>query len=274
MTARRTILGTITVAACWLATGDVRGSDAPTVGLPQALDVWLPGPELFAAKVDDRRTPVVVRIDRTTTERDGFRYALVYTGYEPGKFDLRSSLRQANGTPPAAPVPPIPVEVVCLRPPGEIRLNGVTDGPAPRIGGYRVAAWTTAGLWLIGLVGLIAVRRRRAPIMVAPIEAPPVTIEERLRTLLTSAAAGTATPAEQAELERAVLVYWVRRLKLRDHDAATLYATLRGHAEARPMVTRLEMWLHAPAPETPADTQELLSVFRPLLTAPEKEGRA
>ncbi|MDY3559566.1 hypothetical protein R5W23_000560 [Gemmata sp. JC673] len=273
MTTRHTATATVALALCWLATGTAHASDAPTVGLPQALDVWLPGAELFAAKVDDRRTPVIVRIDRTTPEREGFRYALVYTGYEPGRFDLRTALRRADGSPLPQAVPPIPVEIRGLRPLGEIRLNGVGDSPEPRLGGYRLALGTVGALWLVGLIGLVTVRRRGPRALAKPAPNTAATLDDRLRTLLTSAAKGSATPAEHAELERAVLVYWVRRLSLRKQDPAVLYATLRDHPEAGPMVTRLEAWLHAPPSDAPVNVSELLTVFRPLLSAPEQEGQ-
>ncbi|AWM38087.1 hypothetical protein C1280_14535 [Gemmata obscuriglobus] len=243
------------------------------MGLPQALDVWLPGAELFAAKVDDRRTPVIVRIDRATPERDGFRYALVYTGFEAGRFDLRTALRRADGAPLPQTVPPVPVEIRGLRPPGDIRLNGVGDSPEPRLGGYRLALGTVGALWLVGLIGLVTVRRRGPQVLAQPAPDTEATIEDRLRTLLTSAARGTANPADHAELERTVLVYWVRRLGLRTQDPAVLCATLRGHPEAGPMVTRLEAWLHAPPSDAPVNVSELLTVFRPLLSAPEQEGQ-
>ena len=72
----------------------------------------------------------------TTPERDGHRYWLVYTGLEPGQFDLRDALRRADGL-PASEAPAIPVEIRALRPPGEIRMNTVADAPAARVGGYR-----------------------------------------------------------------------------------------------------------------------------------------
>lgn len=263
MIGRRIATGIVVTAACWFAIGVAAGSEPPTVGLPQSMDIWLPGPELFAVAVDDRRSPVVVRIDQTTPERNGYRYLLLYTGLEPGKYDLRDSLRKADGSKPRD-VPPIPIEIRAIHPTGDIRLNAIADGPSARLGGYRVAVVVAGVLWLVCLVGLIAVRRRRAK-PVAPPPAPE-TLVDRLRSLLTAAIAGTATLAEQAELERALLVYWVRRLGLRDQDPANLYATLRTHPEAGPFVGQLEAWLHAPHQQAEVvDLPKLLESFRTLI---------
>lgn len=267
MIGRGVAAATVVTAACWFAAG-AAGSEPPTVGLPQSMDLWLSGPELFAVAVDDRRSPVVVRIDRTTPERDGYRYSLVYTGLEPGRYDLRDSLRRADGSRPQG-VAPIPVEVRSLRPTGDIRLSAVADGPPALSGGYRLALGVGGALWLIGLVSLIVVRRRRAVRAGAP-PPPAETLAERLRSLLAAAIAGTATPAEHAELERTLLVCWVRRLGLRDQDPASLYATLRAHPEVGPLVRQLEAWLHTPHQHTAtADLPKLLDPFRTFIE-PEK----
>jgi hypothetical protein len=238
------------------------GSDASTstIGLPVSLDFWLPGPKVFAAAVDDRRSPVVVRIDKATAERNGHRYSLVYTGLEAGRFDLRDSLRGGDGTPPR--VPPIPVEVRGLRRPGDIRLHRLTESPAARVGGYRSAVIAAGVLWLLGLAGLIAARPRRRRGTDEPRPQTP-TPEGRLRELLTAAIGGTATPTETAELERGLLAYWVRRLGLKGRDPASLFAALGAHPEAGPFLRQFEGWLHAPrGSAAPANVPGLLSPYR------------
>lgn len=244
-----------------------RGADLPTVGLPQPMDLWLPGPEVFAVSADDRRSPVIVRIDKTTAERNGFRYSLVYIGLEAGKFDLRTSLRLADGKQPQ--VPSIPIEIQALRPPGDIQLNTVAEGPAARSGGYYLVLVAVGVVWLLGLGGLIVLRRRRKAVVEETSTA--VTMEDRLRSLLTTTIAGTATPAEHAELERALLVYWVRRLGLQGQNPATVFAMLREHPEAGPLLRQLEAWLHAPnRDDKTVNVPELLAPYRALFTEPEK----
>jgi hypothetical protein len=255
-------------------TPPVLAADAPSVGFPAAVEVWLPGPELAAVPVDDRRAPLTLRVDRATPERDGYRYTLVYTGLEPGRFDLRGLLRRADGR-PAEGLPPVPVEVEGLRPPGEIRVHEAAAGPAVRVGGYRTALVALGAAWAAGLLGLVAyaARRRR---QVRPVAPPvPVTFADRLRPLVEAAVAGTATPAQHAELERLLLAHWVRRLGLAGRAPAVVIDRLCRHAEAGPLVGRLAEWLHAPpVPGRAADVAGLLAPYRVLPADPREVAPA
>lgn len=254
-------------------TPPVLAADAPTVGFPTAVEVWLPGPELAVVPVDDRRTAVTLRIDRATPEKDGYRYTLVYTGLEPGRFDLGGLLRRADGR-PAEGLPPVPVEVQGLHPPGEIRVHEAAAGPALRVGGYRVALVALGTAWVAGFLGLVAyaARRRRTRPVVPPV---PVTFADRLRPLVEAAVAGTATPAQHAELERLLLAHWVRRLGLAGREPAVVIDRLRRHAEAGPLVGRLAEWLHAPpVPGRPADVAGLLAPYRELPAEPREVAPA
>ena len=58
--------------------------------------------------------------------------------------------------------------------------------------------------------------------------------------------AANKKPAQLAELERTLLVYWERRLNLRDRKPAEAIAELRRHPEAGPLFQQLEAWLHRP----------------------------
>jgi hypothetical protein len=237
-------------------------ADAPTVGFPATTEVWLPGPELAAVSVDDRRAPVTLRVDRVTPERDGFRYTLVYTGLEPGRFDLRNLLKRADGR-PAEGLPPIPVEVTGLRPPGEIRVHEAAIGPPTRFGGYRVVVAALGIVWAVGLLGMVAVAVRRRQKRRPP---PPVvepTLAGCLRPLVEAVVAGTATPADLAALERLLLAVWVRRLDLAGLAPGALMDRLCRHEEVGPLVGRLALWLHAPpVADRTTDVAALLAPYR------------
>jgi len=75
-------------------------------------------------------------------------------------------------------------------------------------------------------------------------------------------------PAKLAELERALVSYWRRKLVLEDLAPVEALATLRAHPEASPLVTQLEAWLHRPAGQQTVDVGQLLEPYRNI--APEE----
>ena len=130
---------------------------ATTVGLPARLEgVTLPGPELEARPIEDRRARLLVRI----VSRDGESYDLEYQAFEAGVYDLRNGLRRKDGS-SLAGLPPIPVEVRSSLPAGQVKPGSLTTGPLPRLGGYRRALAGAGAVWFLGLVGLLWPRRRK-----------------------------------------------------------------------------------------------------------------
>src|SRR5262245_18933008 len=82
---------------------------ATTVGMTDALEgVVLPGTELEAAPLLDRKSKVVLRVVRVYPHGAAFRYDLEYSGLEPGTHDLRPYLRRKDGS-PVGELPPITV---------------------------------------------------------------------------------------------------------------------------------------------------------------------
>jgi hypothetical protein len=79
---------------------------------------------------------------------------------------------------------------------------------------------------------------------------------------VTDAVAGRLAPAQLAELERALVSYWRRRLSLEDLTPVEALSQLRAHPEASPLVTQLETWLHRPAGERNVDVASLLEPYR------------
>lgn len=255
---------------CWAGTvATAMGQDpAPlqttTVGMSGRLEaVVLPGPELEAKPLDDRRSPVVLRVVRVDPHGTAFRYDLEYAGLAPGVHDLRPYLRRKDGT-PAEGLPPLLIKVDPVLRPGLVEPNKLEIAPGPRVGGYRTLLIVLGAVWALGLVTLIAsffFPRRRA---VAATVQRPISLAERLRPLVEGAVAGTLSWREMANLERALLAHWRKQLHLETAEPAEAIDALRKHPDAGPLLARLEEWLHRPGPPAPVNVAELLAPYRNL----------
>lgn len=233
-----------------------------TVGMQARIDqVVLPGPELEAKPIEDRRAPVVVRIAASYAHGSAFRYDIVYYGLEPGRYDLKDYLRRKDGK-PLGDIPSIPVEVRPILPPGQVEPHRLVIERPPALGGYRF--WVVVGgiAWVVGLVLIALVgRRRRADATIS--EVRPVTLADRLRPLVEGAMTGALDANRRAELERLLIGYWRRRLGLEDLPPGRCMALLRDHDEAGPLFRRLEDWLHRPpGSAATVDVAALLAPYR------------
>lgn len=235
-----------------------------TVGMPGRLEaVVLPGSELEAKPLTDRKSPVVLRVVAVYPHGSMFRYDLEYAGLEPGTHDLRPYLQRKDGS-STADLPPVTVQVNRILPPGHVEPHRLEIDRGPRLGGYRFWLTVLAVVWGVGLVAILASfffpRRGRR----AAADDVPVSLADRLRPLVERAAAGKATEAELAGLERGLMAYWRRRLGLEAVNPADAMQQLRAHPEAGPLLGQLEDWLHRPDPRTPVDVGRLLEPYRNL----------
>jgi hypothetical protein len=251
--------------ACQAAWGDelmLPPRSTSTVGMPARLEqVVLPGTELEARPIEDRRAPVVVRITEAYPHGSAFRYDIVYYGLEPGRYDLKDYLRRKDGK-PLGDLPPMPIEVRPVLPPGQIEPHRLILAPSPSLGGYRLLVLLGGLAWVAGLAAIALARRgRRGGAEARPIR--PATLADRLRPLVDAAMAGELDAGRRAELERLLIGYWRRRLELEHLPPARSMAVLRGHEEAGPLLRRLEDWLHRP-PGTaePVDVTALLAPYQ------------
>ncbi len=268
--------GRVSLVLALLAGQTARGQDAPpratsTVGMPARIDqLVLPGPELEARPIEDRRTPVVVRIVAAYPHGSAFRYDLVYYGLEPGRYDLKDYLRRKDGS-PTKDLPAIPVAVEPVLPPGQIEPHPVTLERSPFLGGYRLVVLLAGIAWSVGLLAILLLGRRRrsgAPAFASR----PVTLADRLRPLVNAAMAGNLSGGQHAELERLLIGYWRRRLKLEQVAPARFMAVLRDHNEAGPLLRQLEDWLHRPAGTAgPVDVAALLRPYQSIPADADKE---
>lgn len=230
-----------------------------TVGRPARIEQYvLPGSELEVKPLTER-TPIVLRIVRVFPHGTAFRYDLEYYGLEAGTFDLKDYLQRKDRS-SAADLPSLPVTIRSILPPGQIKPNPLAPRFAPRVGGYRFVLFVAGVLWVIGLVLLLLVGRRRLAARVAATHS--LTLAERLRPLVEGAVAGQLPPARLAELERTLIAYWERRLRLRQRKPIEALNELRRHPEAGPLLRQLETWLHQPGGGAAIDVPALLAPYQ------------
>lgn len=239
-------------------------SDPPTsrshVGVAvQIGQIVIPGSELEAKPVDDRKAPIVVRILDTFRHGSDFRYDIEYYGLEPGRFDLRNSLQRKDRSSMDG-VAPLWVEIGSRLPPGQIVPSDFSATSVPNVGGYRTAGyglfvvWGAATLWL-------AVGRRRARATAHAVEHIP-TLAERLRPLVTQAVAGQLSAEGQAELERLLLGYWRTRLGLTDMEPFAALLKIQQHPEAGAVLRFVEEWLHRDGGSRSVDITAVLAPYQ------------
>jgi hypothetical protein len=226
--------------------------------------VVLPGSELEPKPYDDRKRPVVVQSLTAYPHGTAFRYDIEFYGLDPGTYDLRDYLKRKDGS-PTTDLPPLPVKVNPIRPPGQVEPNKLEIDRGPRVGGYWLMVGAGVLVWVLGLLALVGwflwplLRSHRGVAY-----ARPVSLADRLRPLVEGAIAGKLTQPELASLERALLAFWRRRLGLEAAEPAEAMAVMRKDPDAGPLLGQLEAWLHKPGARGPADVAELLRPYRDL----------
>lgn len=257
-------------ARAWLACALLAPlAAAQSVGLPGRIEeLVLPGSEL-EVRARSAEDPIVLRITRVSPHGDGFRYDLEYTGLEPGKFDLRDALRRKDGTPltsetgAASPLPPIEVEITSVLAPGVVKPNAPRGRDVPAMGGY-VASLIAGGVaWIVGLVLILRMGRKRGEVRTS-LAARPRTLAERLTPLVERAMKGELTRSERAQLEMSLVAFWRRKLGLEADAPAQTLPILRRHPQAGPLLESLEAWLHQPNTPRDVDLQALLAPYADL----------
>ncbi|VTR95178.1 Uncharacterized protein OS=Isosphaera pallida (strain ATCC 43644 / DSM 9630 / IS1B) GN=Isop_3569 PE=4 SV=1 [Gemmata massiliana] len=245
--------------------GFASAQNETTVGMTGTLEgVVLPGSELEAAPLTDRKARAVVRVARVYPHGTAFRYDLEYFGLEPGAHDLCPYLKRKDGS-PLGELPPITVQVSQVLPPGQVQPNKLEIDTGSRFGGYRFLVIGAVAVWVLGLIAVVASfffpRRKRAG---GGTDRKPVSLAERLRPLVEGATAGTLSHSQLADLERALLAYWRKRLALEGAEPGEAIEVLRKHPDAGPLLAQLEAWLHRPGPPQSVDVAALLAPYRDL----------
>jgi hypothetical protein len=229
--------------------------------LPVRLSQVLPGSELEVKPLLDRRTPIVLRIIAAEPMGDGYRYDFEYYGLAPGSFDLRAYLQRKDRTSTAG-LPPMRVTIESVLPPGQVKPNDLVLRGSPWLGGYHLAMIAGGILWLLGLVAILFVGRRRRKQKRA--RARRRTLADHLRPLVEGAVSGKLSHEQLAELERSLILCWSRRLHLAATKPAAALPLLRAHPEAGPLLQQLEIWLHRPGSKGSIDVDTLLAPYQHL----------
>ncbi len=231
-----------------------------TVGVAVPISqIVIPGSELEAKPVEDRKAPMVVRILGTFKHGSDFRYDLEYYGLEPGRFDLRQYLQRKDRSSMDG-VAPLWVEIGSRLPPGQIVPTDFAATALPHVGGYRLALYGLFAVWA-AITLWLALGRRRDRIAAYSVEHVP-TLAERLRPLVTQAVAGQLSPEGQAELERLLLGYWRTRLGVDDAEPVAALATLQQHPEAGAVLRLVEEWLHRKGGNRDVDIAAVLAPYQ------------
>lgn len=238
---------------------NARSLPSTTVGVSATIEqIKLPGSELEAKPIDEE-SPIVIRIAGSFPHGTDWRYDLVYYGLEPGTYDLTKWLQRKDGS-STDDLPAIEVEVTSVLPPGQIQPNPLESVVSPQVGGYRTLLVVLAVVWVIGLFAILFVRRRSREIV--EMRTKPRTLADRLRPLVERAIAGDLPQDRTAELERALIAYWRKRLHIEDVPASEAITKLHAHAEAGALLGALERWLHRPGGDPDVDVAKLLAPYQ------------
>lgn len=243
--------------------GSIDDSRSSSVGATAKItQLVLPGTELEAKPIEDRKLPVVVRIISVDKHGSAYRYDLSYYALEAGTFDLRDYLQRKDGT-PLGDVPEIKVTVTSLLPPGQVRPHELPAVRPPWTGGYWLAVIAAGIIWVLGFLAILLFGRRRKELEVAS-SGNRMSLADHLRPLVERGIAGKLDLADRAGLERTLLAYWTKKLKLDSAKPAERFAKLRDHADAGPLLNQLEAWLHRPGPQAGVDVATLLRPYQNL----------
>lgn len=253
-----------------------RSKASVAVGMVGRIDqIVIPGGELEANANPDPLSKIIVRVAESYRHGDAFRYDLEFTGFEPGRYDLAKYLRRKLPDASGTSLQPIEVEIVSVLEPGKIEPSR----PAPpQIRGWWTY-WTRLnifiGLWIAGLAGLFhwSNRVRKDTAAIEAEQTQPLTVAQRLKPLVQAACAGTIQTHERAELESLLIAYWTARSDANSDVSSPghLLSKLKQHAEAGPLLTKLEEWLHMPPGDGRASEGEISELLKPYESVPDFE---
>lgn len=236
-----------------------------SVGMRVRVDqIVIPGSDLRAKPVaDPGRADVLVRVLKVAPHGSDRRYNLEIAPQVEGEIDLRDHLERVDGS-SMANIPELRVIVDAVAPPDQVVPNELEIPSPSGVGGYRTLMIAAGVFWVLGLLALIFVGRKRKSDDPDAIDAPPVTLADRMRPLVERAGRGDLSTAERAELERLVLAHWRGERDLSDVPVADAVSRLRTDDEAGPLLVRLEEWFHRPGAAEPseAEVRELLAPYR------------
>lgn len=237
-------------------------------GLSGTVEVLVKGAHGIRVRADQSpQAPIVVRLAGKQENSGGTSYTLEYIGTVAGRHDLRQALESDDGMP--LDIPPVWVEISSTLPPDHgTDLFLSSQMPELRGSWYRPTLIAAGVIWAacpVIYLGLKLARRTR-PASVPPPPSPP-TLAEQLRPLVESAAAGTLSMPERANLELMLYQYWRGRLGLSERQAEAV-SRLREHPEAGTLLRAIERWLHAARSNDDGAQREVAGLLEPFRHAP------
>ncbi len=251
------------VIATTLCLGALEDQRSTSVGATAKIDqLVLPGSELEVKPIENRKLPVVLRIVNVDKHGSAHRYEMTYYALEAGTYDLRDYLQRKDGT-PLGELPEMKVAVKSQLPAGQVLPHELSAGRLASTGGYWWAVIAAGALWAIGFLAILLVGRQKKLVESVAIDNRH-SLADQLRPLIERGIAGKLNLAERAGLERSLLAYWTRKLKLESLRPAERFAKLREHADAGPLLNQLEAWLHQPGPQAGVDVAALLRPYQNL----------
>jgi len=244
----------------------LREGSSDILGVPVGVPDWkrdlvIEGSEVELAPADNA-TPMVLRIAEVYPHGSAFRYDIEYYGLEAGTFNLLDFLRRKDGS-SLQGTAQIPVVIESNLPAETIRPNALESGAVPSVGGYTLRMTLFGVLWILGLLAIWGVGRKRSPSSPATASRPP-SLAERLRPLVEQGLAGNLSAEDGAQLELTLITFWRRKLGLHHHSSAGALQQLKAHEEAGPLLRQLEIWLHSPDKSEQVDPAELLAPYQHL----------
>ena len=233
------------------------------VGMPLTLEQYvISGPELEVLPITDEKQPVVLRIESVWPHGTDFRYDFSFYGLEPGSFDLRTLLKRKDGSTMEG-IHPIPIEIKSKLKDEKAEPAPLKHHPIPVPGGYKGWMKVVGTLWVLGLAGILWSMRKQKKIEGAIIDKNiKLSLGEKLEPLVKLAASGAMSGKEKAELERLLLTYWNKRLKLENTKPSERIQALKKHSEAGVLIGAIEKWLHSPDSASETEIQNILKPYR------------
>lgn len=241
----------------------------PTVGIESSAQAILPRGDLVPMGVKDR-TDLILRVVSVTPKDDAYLYDLRYIGLLPGDYDLSNYLLMPDGS-ETADLPVIAVKVIALLPQnhqGGLVSNQLKAHTPP--GGYKVFFTVVWILWVILIVPIIFAFRKKKLVITEKVTPPP-TLDELLRPLVEKALTGRLDTPGKGHLERLLMGYWQKQLGLEKSNVYEMLRQIKAHPEGGKLLEKLECWLHRPPGAGTVDIDELLSPYKNISVAPDKQ---
>lgn len=230
------------------------------VGFPGSLDeIQLPGTLLKSKNIESRDQPFVVRITNTFETSNGFRYNFEFYGLEPGDHNIVDYLERADGT-ELGELPEVKVQVISSLQPGQIEPNQLQPQSSFFRDYYLAILVAGGGLWLIGLWMILFWGRGKYR-KLDP-DRHRVTVAQRIRPLIEKAVQGELSRDERSELERTMVSFWRKKLRLEHMPPGELMSFLKTEPDSKIIFEQLENWLHRPDPPENIDMTAMLKPYQ------------